>query len=55
MSLPPGGTPRVVIPHGPYVVLGGSPTLSNIDGIAVLGPKQLVVLSSGQILQVALP
>ena len=55
MRLSPGGTPSVVIPHGAYVVLGGSPTLWNIDGIAVLGPKQLVVLSSGQILKVTLP
>lgn len=55
MMLPPGGTPSVVIPHGAYVVLGANPTLWNIDGIAVLGPKQLVVLSSGQILKVTLP
>jgi DNA-binding beta-propeller fold protein YncE len=55
MRLPPGGTPSVVIPHGAYVVLGASPTLWNIDGIAVLGPQQLVVLSSGQILKVTLP
>ncbi len=55
MKLPPGGTPSVVIPHGAYVVLGALPSLWNIDGIAVLGPKQLVVLSSGQILKVTLP
>lgn len=55
MKLAPGGTPSVVIPHGAYVVLGASPSLWNIDGIAVLGPKQLVVLSSGQILKVTLP
>lgn len=55
MRLPPGGTPSVVIPHGAGVVLGASPTLWNIDGIAVLGPKQLVVLSSGQVLKVTLP
>jgi hypothetical protein len=29
--------------------------LLDIDSIAVLGPKQLVVLSSGQILKVTLP
>ncbi|MEQ1686506.1 MAG: hypothetical protein ABL916_22880, partial [Burkholderiaceae bacterium] len=55
MKLPPGGTPSVVIPHGAYVVLGATPSLWNIDGIAVLGPQQLVVLSSGQILKVTLP
>ena len=55
MKLPPGGTPSLVIPLGAYVVLGALPSLSNIDGIAVLGPKQLVVLSSGQILKVTLP
>ena len=55
MKLPPGGTPSLVIPVGAYVVLGALPSLSNIDGIAVLGPKQLVVLSSGQILKVTLP
>ena len=55
MRLPPGGTPSVVIPNGAYVVLGANPSLWNIDGIAVLGAKQLVVLSSGQILKVSLP
>ena len=44
-----------MIPNGAYVVLGANPSLWNIDGIAVLGPKQLVVLSSGQILKVTLP
>ena len=55
MKLPPGGSPSVVIPHGAYVVLGANPALWNIDGIGVLGAKQLVVLSSGQILKVTLP
>ena len=55
MMLPPGGTPSTVIPHGAYVVLGANPNLGTIDGIAVLGPKQLVVLSSGQILKATLP
>jgi hypothetical protein len=55
MMLPPGGALSVVIPHGAAVVLGANPTVWNIDGIAILGPKQLVVLSSGQILKVTLP
>jgi hypothetical protein len=55
MMLPQGGVPSVLIPHGAYVVLGGEPTIWNIDGIAVVDNKRLVVLSSGQILLATLP
>ncbi len=55
MRLPAGGTPSVLVPHGAGVQLGANPTLWNIDGIAVRGAGQLVVLSSGQILLVTLP
>ena len=55
MRLPPGGTPSVLVPRGAGVVLGTSPSVWDIDGIAVLAPGQLVVLSSGQILTVTLP
>ena len=55
MMLPPGGSPSVLLPRGSFVVPGAIPILLDIDSIAVLGPKQLVVLSSGQILKVTLP
>lgn len=55
MMISPGGTPSVVVQHGAYVTLGANPSLATIDGIGVLGPKQLVVLSSGQILKLTLP
>ena len=55
MMLPLGGSPSIVIPYGTYVMIGANPTVWNIDGIAILGPKQLVVLSSGKILKVTLP
>ena len=50
------GTETLLIAQGPAVVLGNSsPRVSNIDGIAVLGPKQLVIVSGGQILVATLP
>lgn len=55
MRLPPGGTPSVLVPRGAGVVLGANPSVSDVDGIAVLAPGQLVVLSGGQILRVTLP
>lgn len=55
MTLAPGGTATLVIPRGSAIVLGSNPTVGGIDGLAVLGAKQLVVLSSGQILMVTLP
>ena len=55
MMLPLGGTSSVLIPAGGSVVLGSSPRLPNINAIAVLGPKQLVILSGSQILVATLP
>ena len=55
MMLPLGGSPSVLLARGAFVVPGAIPILLDIDSIAVLGPKQLVVLSSGQILKVTLP
>ncbi len=55
MVLPPGGTPSVLIPNNGTITFGANPTVADIDSIAVLGPKQLVVLSTGQILKVTLP
>jgi hypothetical protein len=52
---PAGGAPSVLIAQGPAVVLGANPYLMNVDGLAVLGPKQLVILSGGQILVATLP
>ena len=53
--LPTGGVPSILIPQGPVIVLGASPQLMNVEGIAILGPKQLVILSGGQILKATLP
>ena len=57
MKLPLGGTSSVVIPRGPgnAVVLGANPGLGGVEGIAVLGPNQLVILSGQQILKATLP
>ena len=57
MRLPLGGTSSVVIPRGPgnAVVLGANPGLGGVEGIAVLGPNQLVILSGQQILRATLP
>ena len=55
VMLPLGGTPSVLIPVGGAVVLGSSPGLLPVDALAVLGPKQLVILSGGQILEATLP
>ena len=57
MKLPLGGTSSVVIPRGPgnAVVLGTNPGVGGVDGIAVLGPKQLVILSGQQILVATVP
>ena len=55
MMLPLGGTSTVLIPAGGSVVLGSSPRLPNINAIAVLGPKQLVIISGSQILVATLP
>jgi hypothetical protein len=51
-----GGVQTPLIAGGAAVVLGNvNPTVSTVGGIAVLGPKQLVILSGGQILVVTLP
>ena len=57
MKLPLGGTSSVVIPRGPgnAVVLGDNPGLGGVEGVAVLGPNQLVILSGQQILKATLP
>ncbi len=55
VMLPPGGTPTVLIPNTLRIAVGSNPTVGDIDGIAVLGSKQLLVLSIGQILKVTLP
>jgi sugar lactone lactonase YvrE len=52
---PLGGVTTTLIPAAPSVVLGSSPAISNINAIAVLGPKQLVILSGSQILKATLP
>lgn len=53
--LPVGGVQTTLIPLGGTNVLGASPQLVGVEGIAILGPRQLVVLSGGQILVVTLP
>ena len=53
--LPLGGVPSLLIPQGVAVVLGSSPQLLNVEGLAILGPKQLLILSGGQILVATLP
>jgi hypothetical protein len=52
----PGGAPSVLIPSGAAVVLGSTnPSLMNVDGLAILGPKKIVILSGTQILLATLP
>lgn len=53
--LPAGGLPSILIPQGAGIVLGANPQLLNVEALAILGPRQLVVLSGGQILIVTLP
>jgi sugar lactone lactonase YvrE len=55
MMLVPGGTPSVLIPNTGSIAFGANPSVADIDSVAVLGPKQLVVLSTGQLLKVTLP
>ena len=57
IKLPLGGASSVVIPRGAgnAVVLGANPSLGGVDGIAILGPNQLVILSGQQILKATLP
>ena len=57
MKLPLGGVSSIVIPRGPgnTVVLGANPGVGGIEGIAIIGPKQLAILSGQQILKATLP
>ncbi|MEO5881070.1 MAG: hypothetical protein ABIQ06_01530 [Caldimonas sp.] len=50
-----GGTRTLLIPKGPATVLGSSPTLLNVVGIAVLGPKRLVIQTGFDRLIATLP
>ncbi|MEO8525605.1 MAG: hypothetical protein ABI460_12850 [Caldimonas sp.] len=50
-----GGTRTVLIPKGPATVLGASPALLNVLGIAVLGPKRLVIQTGFDLLIATLP
>jgi hypothetical protein len=50
-----GGVATLLIPIGGPTVLGNSPHLFGVDGLAVLGPKQLVILGGSQILLATLP
>jgi hypothetical protein len=45
----------LLIRSGAAVVLGADPRLINVDSIAVLGPKRLVILSGSMILVATLP
>ncbi|MEA3139332.1 MAG: hypothetical protein QOK23_1501 [Gammaproteobacteria bacterium] len=55
-AMAPGGAVSLLIPSGAAVVLGSTnPRLMNVDGLAILGPKKLVMLSGGQILVATLP
>ena len=54
--LPSGGVATLLIPHtSGNVVLGSSPQLPNVNAMAVLGPKQIVMVSGAQILVATLP
>ena len=53
--LPQGGAATLLIPVGGSTILGSSPRLYAIDSLAVLGPKQLVILGGSQILVATLP
>ena len=50
-----GGTSTLLVPKGP-TVLGANPQLPNIYGVAILGPKQLLIQSGfGPLFKVTLP
>jgi streptogramin lyase len=53
-SLTPAGVSTVLIPAGP-TTLGADPHLLFVISILVAGPKQLVLLSQGQLYKVSLP
>ena len=50
-----GGVQTGLIGGGATVLGNVNPSVSSIGSIAVLGPKQLVILGGGQILKVTLP
>ena len=50
-----GGTRTLLIPKGPATVLGASPALLNVFGIAVLGPRRLVIQTGFDRLIATLP
>lgn len=52
---PAGGINSLIIPLANTVVLGNNPRLPSLSAIAVLGPKQLVMVSGGQLLKATLP
>jgi hypothetical protein len=57
MMLHAGGQPTQLVPLGASDILGSVPGASvvGIEGIAILGPKALVILAEGEILEVTLP
>ena len=50
-----GGTRTLLIPKGPATVLGATPALLNVIGIAILGPKRLVIQTGFDRLIATLP
>ncbi len=50
-----GGTRTLLIPKGQATVLGANPTLLNVFGIAILGPKRLVIQTGFDRLIATLP
>ena len=57
-SLSPGATTATLLIPGNVsdtLVLGATPHLQGVSGIAILGPRQLLVVSGGQLLKVSLP
>ena len=49
------GTRTLLIPKGPATVLGANPTLLNVIGVAILGPKRLVIQTGFDRLIATLP
>ena len=50
-----GDSDALIIPLGNSVVLGSTPRLPSLSVTAVLGPKQLAMVSGGQLLKATLP
>ncbi len=55
LSMLPSGAAAATLLIPLNVVLGSNPLLSNINAMAVLGPKQIVLVSSSQLLVATLP